>query len=122
MIQYTLAVDRLNDRIAEPYQPTHPAVLRSIQTIIESGMRHGIDIGVCGEMASDPVYAPLLAGLGATELSMVPASIPEIKYLLTSSNYTDMRSLAFDILEEYDGEKIQARLEKEYAARLKELV
>ena len=118
LTQYTLAVDRLNDKIANLYQPTHPAVLRSLQTIIESGMRHGIDVGVCGEMASDPIYTPLLIGLGATELSMAPASIPEIKYLLTSSNHAEMRSLAFDILEESSGELIQSRLEDLYTERM----
>ena len=111
-------MDRLNDRIADLYQPTHPAVLRSLQTIIESGIRHGIDVGICGEMASDPMYVPLLVGLGATELSMAPASIPEIKYLLTSSNYADMRGLAFDMLEESSGERIHDRLRDLYAERM----
>jgi phosphoenolpyruvate-protein phosphotransferase (PTS system enzyme I) len=72
LVQYTLAVDRVNERVAHLYEPTHPAVLRLIRETVEAGRRHGIWTGVCGEMAGNPILAPLLLGLGVEELSATP--------------------------------------------------
>src|SRR5438132_12434029 len=82
LIQYSLAVDRLNEKIAHLYEPTHPAILRLIKMTVDAAHRHGIWCGVCGEMAGDPVLAALLLGLGVDELSAAPSLIPSVKLLI----------------------------------------
>jgi phosphotransferase system enzyme I (PtsI) len=94
LIQYSLAVDRLNERIAHLYEPTHPAVLRLIKMTVESAERHGIWCGVCGEMAGEPTLVPLLIGLGVNELSTAPACLPRIKFLIRRLKLTEARELA----------------------------
>lgn len=94
LIQYSLAVDRLNERIAQLYEPTHPAVLRLINWTAEAAARNGIWCGVCGEMAGDPLLTPLLLGLGVTELSMAPPLLPQIKYLIRRLKMDDAKELA----------------------------
>ena len=94
LIQYTLAVDRLNEKIAYLYDPTHPAVLRLIKLTVESAHRHGIWTGVCGEMASDPAMIPLLLGLGVDELSITPALVPPIKYIIRRLKLSECQELA----------------------------
>jgi len=83
LIQYTLAVDRLNEKVSRLYQPTHPAVLKLIDLTVQAGRSCDCPVTVCGEMASDPVLAVLLVGLGVGELSMMPSQIPHIKYALS---------------------------------------
>jgi phosphotransferase system enzyme I (PtsI) len=94
LVQYTLAVDRGNDRVAYLYQPTHPGVLALIHRTIESGHRHGIWVGVCGEMAGDPLMTPLLVGLGVDELSVSPAAVPLIKDAVRNMEYARVRQMA----------------------------
>ncbi len=94
LIQYLLAVDRVNDRIAHLYEPTHPAVVRMLKFIIDSAHKQKIKVSVCGEMAGDAIYAPLLLGLGVDELSMTPPLIPAVKYLVRSMKLTDAQALA----------------------------
>ncbi len=94
LIQYTLAIDRLNDRIAHLYQPTHPAVLRMIRLTVEAARRRGIWVGVCGEMAGDPMLVPLLIGLGVNELSAAPASVPRIKHVIRRCRIEEARQFA----------------------------
>lgn len=94
LIQYTLAVDRLNEKIAYLYDPTHPAVLRLIKLTVESAHRHGIWTGVCGEMASDPAMIPLLLGLGVDELSITPPLVPPIKYIIRRLKLAECKELA----------------------------
>ena len=98
LVQYTLAVDRLNENVSHLYQPTHPAVLRLIDMTVRAGHAHDCPVAVCGEMASDPVLAVLLIGLGVDELSMAPNQIPQIKYVLSQVTIEDARALAKDIL------------------------
>ena len=99
LIQYTLAVDRLNEKIAHMYDPTHPALLRLIQMTVEAGKRQGIWTGVCGEMAGDPALVPLLIGMGVDELSVAPPMLPQIKHLIRHLDAAEARELAQSALE-----------------------
>ncbi len=94
LIQYTLAVDRGNEAIAEIYEPLHPAVLRAIRAVVEAGQRFGITVGICGEMAGEPLYAVLLLGLGLCDLSVSPYLVPEIKTIVRASTYDEAVTLA----------------------------
>lgn len=82
LVQYTLAVDRGNANLASRFTPLHPAVLRLIARVAEVGHAHGIDVAVCGEMASEPLMAFALVGLGLRQLSVAPASVPRVKRVL----------------------------------------
>lgn len=94
LIQYLLAIDRVNDRIAHLYEPTHPAVLRTLRHIVVEAHRAKIKVSVCGEMAGDPIYTALLFGLGVDELSMTPPLIPAARYILRNMKLTDAKKLA----------------------------
>jgi len=82
LVQYSLAVDRINEAVAHLYQPTHPAVLRLINHTTKAGRQNKIWVGICGEMAGDLNLTPLLIGLGLDELSMAPVQVPRVKYAL----------------------------------------
>jgi len=112
LIQYTLAVDRLNEKIAYLYEPTHPAILRLIKMTADAGRHHGIWTGVCGEMAGDPVLTPLLLGLGVTELSAAPSVVPQIKYLIRRLKMNEAETLAAFALKCESGAEILARCRK----------
>jgi phosphotransferase system enzyme I (PtsI) len=107
LIQYTLAIDRGNDRIAHLYH------------IVTEAHRAGIPAGVCGEMAGDPIYAPLLLGLGFDSLSMSPAWIPSVKYLIRAMRMSDARALAEEVLALESAPAIHARCEAFYRARVR---
>ncbi len=109
LIQYSLAVDRLNEKIAPLYEPTHPAILRLIKLTTEAGRRNGIWTGVCGEMASDPVLVPLLLGLGVDELSVVPVMLPSVKHLIRRLKMSEAKALAEFALGCDSGAEILAR-------------
>lgn len=98
LTQYTLAVDRINDSVMHLYQPTHPAVLRLVRESVEAGHRHGLWVGVCGEMAADPVLAVLLLGLGVDKLSVAPVSAPAVKDVIRKTSMTEARELATLVL------------------------
>ncbi len=82
LIQYLLAVDRGNERVAQFYEPSHPAVLRALRDVIQACTRCEIDCTLCGEMAGQPLYTLFLVGLGLRSMSMAPANIPEVKKLI----------------------------------------
>jgi phosphotransferase system enzyme I (PtsI) len=94
LIQYSLAVDRLNEKIAHLYEPAHPAILQLIHLTAQAGKKNGIWTGVCGEMASDLTMVPLLLGLGVEELSVSPAYLPQVKFLIRQLEITAARDLA----------------------------
>ena len=112
LIQYTLAVDRLNERIAHLYQPTHPAILRLIKSTVDAAHRAGIWVGVCGEMAGDPALVPLLLGLGVDELSAAAPLVPHVKFLLRRLKMSEARQLADEAMNCEDGAEILARSQK----------
>lgn len=86
LVQYTLAIDRIDDEVNYLYDPLHPSVLRLIQMVIDAGKRHDIPVSMCGEMAGDPRYIPLLLGMGLREFSMQPGSLLEAKRAVRSLN------------------------------------
>lgn len=94
LVQYTLAVDRVNERIAYLYEPTHPAILRLIKNTIDVGHEHGIWTGICGEMAGNPMLVPLLIGMGADELSVSPTAVPLVKDVIRQLRYSQAEELA----------------------------
>jgi len=98
LIQYTLAVDRVNRAVAGLYRPTHPAVLRLIRMVAEAGREVGKPVSVCGEMASVPRLAVLLVGLGIRTLSMGPASIGRVKKMIRSFSMVEIEELAGEVL------------------------
>lgn len=94
LTQYTLAVDRVNERVASLYTPAHPAVLQLIRQVIQHARRAKIDVSLCGEMASDVEYTPLLLGLGLTTLSLSPPMIPEVKNIVRSVSIQHCEEIA----------------------------
>lgn len=84
LVQYTMAIDRGNDRVAYLYRPSHPAILELIRLTVTAAQRHNIWVGVCGQMAADAYMVPLLVGLGVHELSMAPASISIVRRVIRS--------------------------------------
>jgi phosphotransferase system enzyme I (PtsI) len=119
LIQYLLAIDRVNDRIAHLYEPTHPAILRTLRTIVDEAHRQKLPVSVCGEMAGDPVFAPLLLGLGVDCLSMSPAWLPSVKYLVRSMTMADARALAVEALGMTSPKDIYALCDAFYRSRVK---
>jgi phosphotransferase system enzyme I (PtsI) len=97
LIQYSIAVDRLNEHIAYLYEPTHPAIVRLIRMVVDAGHAHKIWIGVCGEMAGDVVLTPLLLGLGVDELSTGFAHVPRVKRAVQSLNLSVCLKLVDEI-------------------------
>ena len=106
LVQYTLAVDRVNERVAYLYEPTHPAIIRLIKSTIDVGHEHGIWVGICGEMASSPLMAPLLMGLGIDEFSMSPPAIPLVKEAIRSVRFHEAEELARLVLASESAPKV----------------
>jgi phosphotransferase system enzyme I (PtsI) len=94
LIQYALAIDRANESVNYLYQPLHPAVLRLVRTVVQAGHDRNIRVAMCGEMASDPLFVPLLLGLGLDELSMNPVAIPQVKEMVRATRLDEARELA----------------------------
>lgn len=115
LIQYLLAVDRGNELISDLFQPFHPAVINTIKNVIDIGHKNNIPTSICGEMASNPLAAVLLIGLGADELSVVPSVFPEIKSIIRCLNYEDVKRLASDVLEFSTESEIREKIEQFYS-------
>ena len=111
LIQYALAVDRLNEKIAHLYEPTHPGILRLIKATVDAGQAHGIWTGICGEMAGDLAAVPLLLGLGVSELSVTPSMVPRVKMLIRSVEMSEARKLAEYALDSDSPKEILSRAE-----------
>jgi phosphotransferase system enzyme I (PtsI) len=93
LIQYALAIDRINEHVSYLYEPLHPAILRMIRGIVEAGHGAGIEVCICGEMAAEPAYILILLGMGLDELSMTPQHIPRVKKILRGSSFQEARQL-----------------------------
>ena len=110
LIQYLLAVDRGNDIVSPLYQEFHPAVVRFLRRIIERGKSGKVWVGMCGEMAGDPLATILLLGLGLDEFSVVPHVLPEIKKIIRSVRYRDAKKIAKQVLEMQTEDEIKKHL------------
>ena len=106
LIQYTIAVDRGNQRTAYLYEPFHPAVLRLIRTTVENAHAVGIPVAMCGEMAGDPLATVILLGLGLDELSMNAFSIPAVKKIIRSVSMAEAEELVGTVMEMRSGKEI----------------
>jgi phosphotransferase system enzyme I (PtsI) len=111
LIQYTLAIDRGNEKVSAMYQPAHPAVVRLLKTVVEAAHQNNIWVGVCGEMASDVVLMPMLVGLGIDELSAIPNAIPRIKRAIQSLSYEETKDLVARFVQSETAEANQKELD-----------
>ena len=99
LIQYSLAVDRVNEKIAYLYRPTHPAIIRLIKQIIDVGHNARIPVEMCGEMAGEAILIPLLVGLGLENFSVSPSNIPKVKYIVRCLTRAQAQEIAREVME-----------------------
>jgi phosphoenolpyruvate-protein phosphotransferase (PTS system enzyme I) len=114
LIQYTLAVDRTDERVSDRYEPLHPAVLRLLRTVRRSAAGRGIPVAVCGEMASDPVLLRLLLGCGLTAFSMTPGALPMARRVVQETNLAEIVRVAAHVLTLGTVEDIEAYLRQAF--------
>ncbi len=113
LIQYLLAIDRVNEQVSYLYEPLHPAVLRLLRRIIDSAHDNGIPVAMCGEMAGEPIYIPILLGLGIDELSMNPIAILAAKKVLRSLEFKQCKMVVDKLFEFSTAAEIKDFLLKE---------
>jgi phosphotransferase system enzyme I (PtsI) len=116
LTQYTLAVDRVNERVSDLYQPTHPAVLRLVRQVVEAAHQRNVWVGMCGEMAGDVSVTPLLVGLGLDELSAASSQVPMVKHAIRALDAAACAGLVAEAMGEADASKIQ-QLTLDFATR-----
>jgi phosphotransferase system enzyme I (PtsI) len=121
LIQYCLAIDRGNEHVAYLYEPLHPAVLRALRRVCCAACNAGIEVSICGEMAGEQLYALVLIGLGFTELSMNPSSIPRIKRLMRQITVAEARELVDRLLQLPTAAEVVAALEAEMSRRFPQI-
>ena len=112
LVQYTLAIDRVDDEVNYLYDPFNSAVLTLIQNVIESGKKHKVDVSLCGEMAGDRQFTKLLLGMGLKSFSMHPSAIPEVKKVIVESNIKNLIKLASQIIKCVDNKEKQKLIER----------
>lgn len=112
LIQYTMAIDRVNDEVNYLYDPLHPAVLRLIQQTLKAGQRAGIPVAMCGEMAGETIHTRLLLGLGLREFSVHPAVLLEVKQIIMQSRVRDLERLARKALNARSGAEVAELMEE----------
>jgi phosphotransferase system enzyme I (PtsI) len=120
LIQYALAIDRGNRQVAYLYQALHPAVLRMIKHVADVARQRGVKLFMCGEMAGEPMYVPLLLGLGLDELSMNPQFIPGVKRMTRCLRVEDCRRFVEEALRKATAAEIIDLLESTYGRMLSE--
>jgi len=121
LIQYMLAVDRDNNAVATLYTAFDPAVIRTVKMIIDAGHRRNVWVGMCGEMAGDPLATVLLVGLGLDEFSVIPSVLPEIKKIIRSIRFKDARRVAEKVLAMDSPEQIRDYLSSVIKDQIPEL-
>jgi len=110
LIQYTIAVDRTNEHVADLYQPAHPAVLRLVRMVIDAGREHDIPVSMCGQMCAEPIFVAFLLGLGLRTFSVPPPLIPEVKKIIRSVSLTQAEEIAAEVMRLEDAREITAYL------------
>ncbi|MBL7685329.1 MAG: phosphoenolpyruvate--protein phosphotransferase [Deltaproteobacteria bacterium] len=113
LIQYTLAIDRTNENVSYLYNPLHPAILRMLKKVVDAAHQERIEVSLCGEMASDPLYILVLLGLGFSELSMNALSIPRVKRIIRSVFFKDTKALVDQLLTISEEGLIESFVKKE---------
>lgn len=116
LIQYTLAVDRVNDEVAHLYEPLHPAILRLLSQTVKAAHAAGKWVGMCGEMASDLDVTPILLGLEFDELSVSAGLVPKVKKMIRDLSFTDCQALAQEVLKDPTRDNVQ-RLLRQFQKR-----
>jgi phosphotransferase system enzyme I (PtsI) len=114
LLQYSLALDRGNESVSYLYQPLHPALLRLLQAIVSAGRAAGIDVSICGEMAGDPLAAPVLIGLGLHKLSMNASAIAEVRSVVRQIEARRAEKVAAELLDLATAEEVEARVREEF--------
>lgn len=120
LIQYSLAIDRVNEHVAHLYEPLHPGVLRMVRNVVEAGHRKGIEVAMCGEMAGETSYMPILLGLGLDEISMNPLSIPQAKRIIRMSTMDEAREIVNEVFRFTTAEEIHLYLRTRLAKKFPE--
>lgn len=120
LIQYALAVDRINEHVSYLYEPLHPAILRIIRNVVQSARNAGIPLAICGEMAAEPAYVLVLMGLGLEEFSMNPIAIPKVKKVLRMAKAVETRSMAEKLFQFSTATEIKRHVRRWMAERFSE--
>lgn len=120
LIQYTLAVDRMNEHVSHLYDPYHPAIIRMLTTVVEAARHRGIAVTVCGEMASDPYAMPIWLGLGVFQLSMSSQAVLAIKHAALNADVSECRQMLQHVSTLTTGEEIYSYLQEQMQYKLKE--
>lgn len=113
LIQYSLAIDRVNEYVSYLYEPLHPAVLRMIKKTVEDAHAHHIEVSICGEMAGEPLYVPILLGLDLDELSMNAYAIPRVKKIIRGLGHSYCKELLQEVLAKDSAKESEALVRKE---------
>lgn len=115
LIQYTLAIDRVNEYVSYLYEPLHPGILKMIKQTVESAHENNIEVSICGEMAGEALYVPVMIGLGLDEISMNAYAIPKVKKMLRGLNHSYCREILEEVLTQDSGKEGEIFLRKEMA-------
>ena len=113
LVQYALAIDRVNENVAHLYEPLHPAILRMIKQAADAGRIAGVPVSLCGEMAGEPPYIPILLGFELDSLSMNPLAVPRVKKIIRNANLGESKGYLEEVLQLATASKIN-----EYLCRL----
>jgi phosphoenolpyruvate-protein phosphotransferase (PTS system enzyme I) len=120
LIQYSLAIDRVNEHVSYLYEPLHPSILRFIRRVVEGAHGAKIPVAICGEMAADPGYTLILLGMGLDEFSMNPAAIPRVKKVIRLSNFAESRILAEEVFAFSTASEVECHVRNWMAERFPE--
>ena len=99
LVQYALAIDRVNEHVAHLYEPLHPAILRMIKQAADAGRQAGISVSLCGELAGEPLYIPILLGFGLDSLSMNPLAVPRVKKIIRNASMEESKDCLNEVLQ-----------------------
>ena len=112
LVQYIFAVDRGNSKVSEYFKPMHPVVLRTLKHIVDCAKKQKKPVSLCGEIAGNPIFIPILLGLGLTELSMPPMMIPKIKPIICKLDVAECKELVKKVLKLKTEVEVQEKVKK----------